>query len=278
MEEEIKRLLQAQRGQAEHRRWSCPDDVQLASYVAQSLSSAERNAVEAHMADCDFCLNQVGFLTQSAAWPNGEEVPPDLLSGARKLVSGKPRKVINWGWRWAAATGAFACLLLLVIVVAVQRRAPESGADSSEPLVAQQTTPEPLVSPGLKSERPPSHPEPTPPNSVPKAKPPQPPDVRGATADDLIPKLISPRDGGVVRRADLELRWTPVTDAIFYDVRVTSAAGDVVFERQTEDTALNLGSAASLLPGTKYFATVRAHLRLGKAVKSSVVSFRVAEQ
>lgn len=277
MEEEIRKLLQAQRGQAEQRGWSCPDDVQLASYVALSLSSSEREAVEAHIADCDFCLKQVAFLTQSAAWHNGEEVPSDLLAQARKLVTSKPGRVINWGWRWAAASAAFACLIVLVVVV-VQRSARDSVTRPSENLVAQQIPSETVVPPVLVPERTPLRAEPTQSNQAPKPKPTQPPDVRGTTAEQLLPKLISPRNGGIVRRDNLELRWTPVTEAIFYDVLITSAAGDVVFEKQTEDTALNLGSAAPLVPGTKYFATVRAHLRLGKTVKSSVVSFRLAEQ
>ena len=276
MEQEIKKLLQAQRGQDEHRGWSCPDDVQLASYVAQALSSSERDALEAHMADCDFCLKQVAFLTQSAAWPNGEAVPSDLLAEARKLVTGKPRRVITWGWRWAAASAAFACFIVLVVIL-VQRSARESVTRPSENLVAQQVPSETVVPPGLVPERTPVRAEPTQSNQAPKTKPSQAPDVRGTNAEALLPKLISPRNGGVVRRDNLELRWTSITDAIFYDVLITSAAGDVVFEKQTEDTTLKLGSAAPLIPGTKYFATVRAHLRLGKTVKSSVVSFRLAE-
>ena len=274
---EIKKLLQAQSSHAERRGWSCPDEIRLAAYVAQDLSSSERNSVEAHLADCDFCLDQVAFLTQSAAWHNGEEVPSDLLAEARKLVISKPRRVINWGWRWAAGSAAFACLIVLV-VVAVQRSARDSVTGPSENLVAQQIPSETVVPPGIVPERTPLRAEPTQSNRALKSKPAQLPDVRGTTAEELLPKLISPRNGGVVRADDLEVRWTPVTEAIFYDVRITSAAGDVVFEKQTEDTALKLGSATPLIPGTKYFVTVRAHLRLGKTVKSSVVSFRLAEQ
>lgn len=275
MEEEIKKLLQAKRGQDEHRGWSCPDDVQLASYVAQGLSSSERDAVEAHVADCDFCLNQVAFLTQSAAWHNSEEVPSDLLAEARKLVTSKPTKVSSWPWRWAAASAAFACLIVLVAIV-LQRSTRESRP--GENLVAQQTQSEPVASRGVVPERTPLRAEPTQSNQAPKSKPSEPREVRGTTTEELLPKLVSPRNGGVVRRDNLELRWTPVTEAIFYDVLITSAAGDVVFEKQTEDTTLKLGSSPPLISGAKYFVTVRAHLRLGKTVKSSVVSFRLAEQ
>lgn len=274
---EIKKLLQVQSGQAGRRGWRCPDEIQLAAYVAQRLSSSARTSIEAHVADCDFCLSQVAFLTQSADWANSEEVPAQLLSGARKLVTRKPSKVINSGWRWAAATAAVACFALLFVLVALQLRKHQSVSTTS-PLVAQQTSPELVASPQITVAPPALRLEPSQPVQTPKAKSTQTPVVRSKTAEDLLPKLISPRDGAVVRREDLEFRWEPVSDAIFYEVRVMSAEGDLVFEGQTEDTRLKLGSTAPLVPGTKYFVVARAHLRQGKAAKSSLVSFRLAEQ
>jgi hypothetical protein len=102
--------------------------------------------------------------------------------------------------------------------------------------------------------------------------------VRNNTAAALLPKLITPRDGAVLRRSDLEFRWEPVPDAIFYDVQVLSADGDLVFEQQTENISLKPDPTALLVPGTKYFVFARAHLRQGKAAKSSVVSFRLTER
>src|SRR5260370_19339810 len=108
-ETEIKRLLQVQRGQVGRRGWRCPDEILLAAYVAQGLSSSARKAIEAHVADCDFCLSEVAFLTQSGDWANSVDVPAKLLSEARNLVARKPGKGINRGWRWAATTAAVAC-------------------------------------------------------------------------------------------------------------------------------------------------------------------------
>src|SRR6478672_8246697 len=95
---EIRKLLQVQHGKAERRGWRCPDENRLAAYVAQRLSGSARKSVEAHVADCDFCLGQVAFLTQSADWVSPEAVPTQLLSRARKLVIHEQRKVINPGW------------------------------------------------------------------------------------------------------------------------------------------------------------------------------------
>lgn len=275
---EIKKLLQVQRGQAGRRGWRCPDENQLAAYVAQRLSNSARNSIEAHVADCDFCLSQVAFLTQSADWANSVEVPAHLLSGARNLVARKPSRGINWGWRWAATTAAVACFALLFVLVALQLRQQRSVSTTSGPLVAQQTSPELVASPQITVASPPSRPQPSQAVQTPKAKSTQTPVVRSKTAEDLLPKLISPRDGAVLRREDLEFRWEPVSDAIFYEVRVMSVEGDLVFEGQTENTVLKPGSTAPLVPGTKYFVVVRAHLHQGKAAKSNVVSFRLAEQ
>ena len=273
---EIKKLLQVQRGQVAQRGWRCPDEIQLAAYVAQGLSSSARNSIEAHVADCDFCLSQVAFLFQFADSEHLQQVPPHLLSAARELVTRKPGKVMNWGWRWTATAAAAACFALLFVVIVLQLRRQESASTSSGPLVAQQTSPEMNASPQLTVSSPPAHSGPSQPAHIPKAKPTE-PAVRNS-AGEMLPRLIAPRDGEVIRREDLEFRWEPVTDAVFYDVRVMSADGDLVFVDQTESSRLKPGSTTSLAPGRKYFAVVRAHLHQGKAANSSVVSFRLAEQ
>ena len=56
-----------------------------------------------------------------------------------------------------------------------------------------------------------------------------------------------------------------------------TASGDLVFEGQTEETKLKPAATLLLQPGIKYFVVTQAHLRQGKASKSSVVSFRLAE-
>jgi hypothetical protein len=274
---EIKELLQVRHDRAGRRGWRCPDETELAAYVAQRLSGSGRNSVEAHLADCDFCLGQLAFLTKSADWVNPEAVPADLLSRARKLVTREPRKVINLGWRWAVSAAAVACFALLFVLVALQLRQQPSVSSTTGPLIAQ-TSPQPVTSPQITVAPPALGLEPTRPVPTPKTKSNQSPIVRGDTVEELLPKLISPREGAILRREDLEFRWQPVSGAIFYEVRVMSAEGDLVFEGQTENTSLKPGATAPLVPGMKYFATIRAQLRQGQAAKSSLVSFKLAEQ
>jgi hypothetical protein len=274
-ESEIKKLLRVLPSRAGKRGWRCPDEIQLAAYVAKSLAGSERNSIESHLVGCDFCLGQVAFLTKSADWANSKEVPANLLSGARNLLARERGRTINWGWRWAAATAAVACLALLFVVIALRQRKQDMVPRPSDNLVAQQTAPERIPFPESTPASP-TRLESSQPAQTPKAKPPQAPAVRNNTAAELLPKLITPRDGAVLRRSDLEFRWEPVPDAIFYDVRVMSADGDLVFEQKTENTRLKPTANALLLPGAKYFVVARAHLLEGKSAKSSVVSFRIA--
>lgn len=277
-DKDIEQLLQVKQVDAGRRGWRCPDETQLAAYVAQRLNVSPRNTLEAHLADCDFCLGQVAFLAQSADWTNLENVPAHLLRRAREVVARKSAKTINLGWRWAATAAALACFALLFVVVALRLRTQDSVSRPSDALVAQQTSPEPVISPPTAAASPPARLPGTLPGQAPPAKSSQTPTVRSVVAEGMLPKLITPRDGAMLRRENLEFRWQPVSDAIFYEVRVMSVEGDLVFEGQTETTNLKLDSITALVKGTKYFVRVRAHLRLGKAAESSVVSFRIAEQ
>ncbi len=274
---EIKKLLGLQKQTGERGR-HCPDELQLAAFVAKRLDNPASAAVESHIADCDFCLSQLAFLTQSADAENFDQVPFSLLSRARGILGKEPKPAVNWGWRWAAPAAAVACLILLVVVVVVQLRRRETVAPGSGPLIAQHNEPLPLASPEIAKKPPASRSEPGLPTQLPKSKSTQTAEVRSKTSEETIPRLLAPREGAAIRREDLELRWQPVSDAMFYKVRLMSATGDVVFEQQTENTSIKPGPAAPLVPGTKYFVVVSAHLRQGKTEKSALISFRLTGQ
>jgi len=81
-----------------------------------------------------------------------------------------------------------------------------------------------------------------------------------------------------VGRSELDFRWQPVADIVFYNVTVVTAAGDLIQETKTEDTHLRIADNIQLVPGGKYFVSIRAHVREGKTVKSNIVSFRISER
>src|SRR5687767_13211552 len=171
MDMNIKQLLKLQRRESLRRGWRCPDEAELAAYVAGPVSSSNREFIEAHIADCDFCLGQVAFLTQSAEWNNADEVPANLISKARDLVARKPDQISRWNWRWAATATAFACLALLAVVIALQLRQ-GSVTRPDDSFVARETSPAPLPSATITT---PSPERPQAAAPLPKTKPAQSP-------------------------------------------------------------------------------------------------------
>jgi len=271
-DEEIKALFQLQKTTGE-RSWNCPDEGQLAAYIGKRLDASARTAFETHASDCDYCLSQLAFLAQ-APDSDVEHVPAALLLPARELIKQKRSVSLGWGWRWIAAPLAFAGLVL-AIGLGIQLRRQQTVSPDQERLVAKKIEPSPIVSPPV------AYVPPAEPSKPPPATPSQKRDgaiVRAPLSNVFAPALAYPREGQSIPRERLEFRWQPVADAIFYEVRLLSPSGDVVFATRTDEVRIKPGADVSLVPGTKYFAVVTAHLREGKTAKSSVVGFRLTAQ
>jgi len=68
----------------------CPAEEILADYMAECLSPDDRNKIEAHLSDCDICLENfmVGSsLSSRAASSEGEHVPAYVTQAAVSLVN-----------------------------------------------------------------------------------------------------------------------------------------------------------------------------------------------
>ena len=92
-----------------------PDASLLAAYVDRGLGDTERSELEAHVADCEECMERLALLG-SVNVPDEPEVPSFEWS-PRQLLS-------RWGWLVPVAT--------VVVLVAVWERQP-SRRDSSAP-------------------------------------------------------------------------------------------------------------------------------------------------
>ena len=277
-EQDLIELLRTRRKPGLPRGRRCPDEMQLAAYVDRRLDSKTRESLEAHVADCDFCLSQVSFLAQAADWTSAAEVLAPLLARARNLVPRKEASATKRRWEWAAA--AAACVVLLVALIAFYLHR-QTGTTSNEPLVAQ---PEQRPAPASQFSPAPRNPDVVASSNTgpsPRANLSKPegsvPLIRNAETDNHAPKLTFPREGAVVKRAKLEFHWQAVSDVNFYEVSIVSANGDPVIVRQTDGTRLELPPDVQLISGAKYFVSVRAHLREGKTARSGVVSFKVVD-
>src|SRR5262245_2754342 len=261
-EQQLEHILRQVSGEPQERGWRCPDETKLAAYVDRRLDAQTRAGFESHLADCGYCLDQVAFLTRAADWSSDVEVPRPLVNRARGLVAAKQRVPWLIGWRWISVTAA-TCILLLfsaLMVLWLQRSPPQNQTPSN--VAQQQQQQSPQVASASTPRR----------NSdvVAVASPAPPlrsgnprhtvsvPVIRNGAAANRSPTVIFPRDGALLKRTQLEIRWQPVADAIFYDVLIVTESGDPLVTRQSDGPPLILSGNSQLISGAKYFVSVRA--------------------
>jgi hypothetical protein len=274
-EKNIREFFQSRGETAVRRGWRCPDELQLAAYLERHLSGRTLNSIEGHLADCEFCRGQIAFLTQSADWTMSEEIPVAALRQARALVPPKSTNPGLLGWRWAAVSVAGLSVIILFTFIALRFQRQRVNAPS-EPLIAQQHQPE-LAPPIVETSPVIAPPAPTRTSEKPRSARPAAPETRRQTQPQQ-PTVVFPRNGTTVGKNELDIRWQPFAEAIFYDVRVVTTEGTLVFESKTADTHLRISDDSQLQSGTKYFVSVRAHLGQEHSVKSDPVSFRISER
>jgi len=229
----------------------CPSEQQLAAYADRQLVGSERQVVENHIASCNDCLHQVGFLVRSSD-TEGLDPSAELLQKARQVVRAPERRSLP-GWRWAIATTALA---IAVITSAVIFR-PEP-----QPSPRTQAAPTSVPPPATVASLPPAA-------SVRRAERPV---VRGTKSDGAVPRLISPAEGKIFGNNVL-FTWSAVSNTSYYVLKVVTSEGDLVWEGQSKETKVRVPEG-SLSPG-RYFAWVLSYRDDGHVAKSEAVGFRV---
>lgn len=251
-EKELVRLLQSRGQGSAARRWYCPDEAQLAAYTDGQLGGGARQRVELHLADCAFCLGQVAFLLRLEEAEAPAEVPLSLLARARARVE---RQSLQLAWRWATAAAVAASLALAGVVWFREQRIPSVSPKSSP------APPKRIASPPVAPSRPPS--------ATPRT-------VRKGEKEEFVPEVLFPREGASVSQEQLDFQWKPVPRTVFYEIRVVTEAGDLVWEARATDTSARLPRQIQLQAGQKYFVWVHAYLPEGKTVKSKAVAFKAS--
>jgi hypothetical protein len=229
-------------------RFRCPDEHQLAAYVDQQLIGAERERVESHLAKCDSCLQQVGFLIKQAEGV-AAPAPVWLLRRAEQLQTAARR---NWpaAWKWASAAAVIA---FVAISAAVWREARPNHVEERPAIVATAQQPQ---APDMPN------------NAISETET----SVRSGWPHVSLPTVRSPQPGATVHASDFVIRWEPIANAAAYEVRVVTAGGDLVWSKRVQQTSVNPPSQI-LRPGMKYFVWVRALLPDGKTQQSAAISF-----
>jgi len=111
-------------------------------------------------------------------------------------------------------------------------------------------------------------------------KPPQPPEresIRAGYVHRLGPELVLPREGAAMKPNAVEFRWTASPRALFYEIRVLTADGDLLWQTRAEGLETRPPAEVTFRPGQRYFVTVSAWLPEGNAAKSGVVGFQVID-
>lgn len=256
-ESSLIRYLRTRRKTVDGRRWRCLDESQIAAYADGRLGEQKKQRVEAHLADCNFCLDQVAFLARIEKAEVPGSVPGSLLSRARDLVGSRARVTPIPAWGRLATAAAVACLAVAVSVSVRYSRLRTPSAPNH---------------PRERSIGTPSGVQPALPNASPKTG-----EVRGGTESAAL-TVVFPAPDSAVSRKDLQFRWELVRGALDYDVRLMSAEGNLVWEQRADVNSLSVPANVKLETGKKYYLLIRADLPEGKTAESKVVAFSVAEQ
>ncbi len=91
----------------------------------------------------------------------------------------------------------------------------------------------------------------------------------------VAPQILSPEEGSIVGREQVNFRWREVAGAIHYEIQLVTAEGDVLWQDRTEKTGARLPGTVPIAPGQEVYVWVRAHLLDGKTSKSDPVGFRL---
>lgn len=218
----------------------CPSDDNMSSYIEGGLTAEEHGCFETHLADCGYCLARVGALGRAAVGEQEQPVARFLLARAGRLVEVDRTTGIHprLNARWAIA----AAVLLTLGAASLFRAGDEfdlTGPDSSGGPAQELRI------------------------------------SRSVDSGPLAPDQ-SPTGGGMGIRVDRKVfSWSAVDDSLFYEVRVVSDEGDLLWQERTNDTRWELPRDLQLADGKEYFLRVDAFITETKSLGSDYFDFTV---
>jgi hypothetical protein len=250
-ERELIRIIGTRARKTAQRRWNCPSDSDVASYLEQSLEPREKQRFEAHLAGCDFCLGMVGELVREQRPLEPVEAPARLVHKAIDALPMKDHAGMSRRWILVPA------LASIVAAGAVLLRWSERGR-----FVAS------VQAPTVETVRPPS--------AIPQgpAQPTEKEYVRKLSTSGPRLQLLEPRSESVVPRERLRFRWRALANTTYYEIRIVNSEGDLVWHEQAANTTAHLPPDLSLRTG-RYFVWVYAYLNDGRTIKSEAMAFRI---
>jgi hypothetical protein len=123
-------LLRASRVRRSTEAPTCPDEHRLAAFVDGSISPAEADEFESHLADCQTCLDLVGLLSRQGDMAAAEPFPETDIARACRLLERGPRSRGGRAPQWAVA----ASVVLGTFVVWTQYTGRPGSEGPAQPL------------------------------------------------------------------------------------------------------------------------------------------------
>jgi putative zinc finger protein len=229
------------------RKWSCPEDNKLAAYADSALRDMRKKWIEFHLSGCPRCRFVVAEAVKAQREQSLPQPPAHLRWKATGLaVPSSARR----RWIWVPAGGLAAVAVLVLAVVFLRR--PESlviqtPPSPSAPIIAKS---EPMAAPATAI------------HDI----------VRKPTSSEVLPSIVLPRPNSVVSRGGLKFGWKAIAQSRYYEVRLVTTDGDLVWQGQTERSNLQMPADIAVRDGS-YFVWITAHLADGRTAKSGPVKF-----
>ena len=109
--EKITEFLRTLSGDPVERTPRCPDDHDMAAFIAGRLSPEHRERLHAHLANCDFCIRQVGLLSRLADTEPSAGISEFTRARAQRLCPPIRQSRPRYAVRWAARRNKRSCRL-----------------------------------------------------------------------------------------------------------------------------------------------------------------------
>ena len=229
--------------------WNCPKDDAIAAYVDGNVDATERSRVESHLADCAHCRGLVAAVVRMKE-RELPAVPLQLKQRAVGLATPRTRRMQWILWPVVAAGAASVLILTLWTRSPQQVNLPSTTPAATAPTVIAKSEPAPALRPPSREVE------------------------RNVAASNHLPVLIFPQENNVLTPQRLEFKWKAIPQSRYYEIRVVTADGDLVWSAQSENLNLKPPSDLELRDGA-YFVWISAYVESGPVQKSAPVRFIV---
>ena len=232
------------------RGWNCPREEVVAAYLDQALEAGKKGKFERHLANCLYCSTLVADVVKLERLSDLAGAPAALIERVRSRARSKPG-LFAWNWLPVATAGTLACAVLAVLLRTPAPSLAPNWPAPAGPAISKSEPSPPAVAPGSDS-------------------------VRRPRTLEALPTIISPPPNSIVSAKRLEIRWHEVPDALYYQVRLVTPEGDLVWQGDATEAHIALPERLALEHG-KYFVLVSAVMDSGRSRKAPSVGFGIDE-